>query len=248
MLRAIFVFHDFGHLIYNKTFEEEVGNADLISGLLSAINMFANQIKAGDINSIEMQNYKLVGIKSSYSIRFVSIIDITDRVGECLNFLTNCEKSFVGKFKDDLKEIEKGDLVNTETFSLWETDLKDLATDVDFSPIETVMGSIIQELSSKLHAIDTNHEQQLIEPTLVADPPVTMVKSVMEPEKITAKKKKKAKKKPKKKAKKAKKTPKKKQAKSKTAKKKKAKTKKKSKKGKTSSQQTKTKKKGRKKK
>jgi len=247
MLRAIFVFHDFGHLIYSETFEE-VGNADLISGLLSAINMFANQIKAGDVNSIEMQNYALVGLKSDdFSIQFVSIIDRTDRVGECLNFLNTCEKSFIGKFNEDLKDIEGGGLVNTDLFSLWEKDLKVLTTDIDFSPIEKVMGSIIHELSSKLHEIDVNHEKQPIETQLVTNTPVTMVKSVKESKKKTAKKKKKAKK-VKKKVKKKTKTIKKKKAKKKSTKKKKVKKKKKAKKRKTSSKKTKTKKKGGKKK
>ena len=246
MLRAIFVFHDHGHLIYSENFEE-VGNADLISALLSAIQMFANQIKAGDVSSIEMQNYALVGLKSKgYPIRFVSIIDRADRVGECLNFLTSCEKSFVQRFKDDLKAIKAGKLVNTDIFSPWGEDLKDLATDIDFSPIETVMGNIIQDISSKLQTMNGDAEKELVEDPLVADPPMSKVISVVEPKKKKSTKKKKIKKR-KKKVKKTKKSPKKKKAKKKIRKKKKGKKKKGTKKKKTS-KKSKTKKKGRKKK
>ncbi|NHI91875.1 MAG: hypothetical protein EAX96_05190 [Candidatus Lokiarchaeota archaeon] len=153
MLRSLLIFSNGGHFIFSKNIDREDAddnNPNLISSLLSAINMFANSIKAGDIDSIEMKNYTLVGKKSSdYSIRFVSIIDKGDKVQECRNFLNTCEKSFINRFASELKEFETGALINTDKFKAWEEEFDQITSEIDFSPIQSVMEDIIKEISSQ---------------------------------------------------------------------------------------------------
>ena len=165
MLRSLLIFSDGGHFLFSKNLDqEETGdnNPNLISSLLSAINMFANSIKAGDINSIEMRNYTLVGKKSlDYNIRFVSIIDRGDKVQECQNFLDICEKSFVDKFATDLKKFQLGEMVNTDKFRAWESELDYITSEIDFSPIQSVMEDIIKEISSQYNTKKINSESQI---------------------------------------------------------------------------------------
>lgn len=173
MLRSLLIFSDGGHFLFSKNLDQdnlEDGNPNLISSLLSAINMFANSIKAGDINSIEMKNYTLVGKKSSdYNIRFVSIIDAGDKVQECRKFLETCEKSFVDKFAIALQKFQSGEMLNTDMFKAWEPDLDCITSEVDFSPIQSVMEDIIKDISSqfntkKLNEIPQVNQMEKIEP------------------------------------------------------------------------------------
>ncbi|MHA1799701.1 MAG: hypothetical protein ACTSVY_14735 [Candidatus Helarchaeota archaeon] len=168
MLHGIFVYTDGGQLLFSKNMAKNYGNPNLISSLFSAINMFSNSIKGGDVNSIEMDNYALVGIKSSrHSIRFISIIDKGDEVTECINFLNTCEESFVSNFSEDLREVERTHIINTDTFQAWEKDLLKLISDIDFTPIESVMGDLIKEISLKIQNGTIVSGNKQVEPQLV---------------------------------------------------------------------------------
>ena len=101
MIRQIFIITNAGLLAYSRNFVAEDVDADLISGFLTAMASFAQEIKGGSMEKMEFGEFQFIySIDEKLGIKFVLCIDKNDLIDEAK------ERLNIVKTKDMIMEVK----------------------------------------------------------------------------------------------------------------------------------------------
>jgi hypothetical protein len=105
MIRQMMVITTGGLLCFSKNFVQAEFDSDLVSGFLTAMSSFAQEIKTGAVQSMVFQNQKFCyAIDEETNTSFVFIIDILDIEEEVREKLDLAKSEFLRRFSDTLKD------------------------------------------------------------------------------------------------------------------------------------------------
>ncbi|MFX1531973.1 MAG: hypothetical protein ACFFBC_12725 [Promethearchaeota archaeon] len=108
IIQDIWIINEAGAVLYHRVFDKKV-DEQLFGALMSALNMFAEQISAGGLSSFELKDKKFI---------------MTKQHG--ISFIVNSEKKAKDKkVKVELKNIVEKffNLYPKETFDNWDNDI-----------------------------------------------------------------------------------------------------------------------------
>ncbi len=141
-LQAIYVIEQGGILKHSEFFQEQNINPDLVSGLLSALNIFAEQLGQGELESIELEQQKfafekirnyIIALQVDASLsddiakdllsQLVKRLDLVETLGiegEKLTLVTEKGRitnfSIMAEIKKHIEESKKGSVIEEEIF------------------------------------------------------------------------------------------------------------------------------------
>ncbi len=139
-LQAIYVIEQGGILKHSEFFKEQNINPDLVSGLLSALNIFAEQLGQGELESIELEQQKFafekirnyiiaLQVDASLSddvakdllsqlVRRLDLVETMGIEGEKLTLVTEKGRitnfSIMAEIKKHIKEAKKSEFIEEE--------------------------------------------------------------------------------------------------------------------------------------
>ncbi|MBD3253916.1 MAG: hypothetical protein GF383_02435 [Candidatus Lokiarchaeota archaeon] len=111
MISKVFIIAQGGVLLYSKDFlarneEEKDFDEDLISGFLTAISNFAQEIKGGGIQAMKFKNFNFIySADEDCDCMFVAITDIEDIEDEAREKVELMKKQFIQKFESKIKNF-----------------------------------------------------------------------------------------------------------------------------------------------
>ncbi|TFF86827.1 MAG: hypothetical protein EU551_00575 [Promethearchaeota archaeon] len=145
-IQNIYVLKPSGSVIFSKHYQSIKEDAVVVSGFLSAIETFAQNIGAGkEINSIETDQFKFVGCSSKkYKIKFVVICDKEDSMEQVKGLLRSMMMSFVIKYNKILRS--KKPFYDTDIFDNWEKNVDKLINESDLSSFNSVVSRTMKDL------------------------------------------------------------------------------------------------------
>lgn len=105
MIRQFMIITQGGLLCFSKNFVQADFDPDLVSGFLTAMASFAQEIKTGAVQSMVFKNQKFCyAIDESTSTTFVLIIDILDIEVEVREKLDIAKNEFLSRYREDITD------------------------------------------------------------------------------------------------------------------------------------------------
>ncbi len=105
MIRQIFIINSAGLLLFLRNYVTDKLEADLISGFLTAMSTFAEEIKGGTIEKLEFMQFQFVySIDEKSEMKFVLCIDADDIIDEPKERLEIVKQEFLNRYIDKLKD------------------------------------------------------------------------------------------------------------------------------------------------
>jgi hypothetical protein len=103
MIKAFYVLLKTGESLFHRVYGKNDVDESLFSGFLGAVYSFAREIGHGDIQTMEMGDAKVI-CEVSGKLIFVVEVEKDDDEQEIKNFLNSASKTFVERFREELKE------------------------------------------------------------------------------------------------------------------------------------------------
>ena len=106
MISRVLIITSGGLLCYSKNlFGTSEIDDDLVSGFLTAISNFAQEIKGGEIKSLNFRNFNFVySYDQEFQCMFILVIDIDDPIDEAQNRVELMKDEFITRYNEYLRE------------------------------------------------------------------------------------------------------------------------------------------------
>ena len=115
MIQAVFIIHKNSKIIFHKPISSGryTPTAELIAGFLGALASFTNEIGAGNLESLILDNVKFVYKIGRYDLLYVFVIEPNDSVDEAADKLRHVRRVFEEKYAPIIRHA----LENNANFS-----------------------------------------------------------------------------------------------------------------------------------